>query len=55
MYDLEYMKREINKFIDQYWGTAIGESYYNRMCNVWDNDYEGVKNIYDELEEEGYI
>ena len=39
---LEEMKQEINLFIEEYWGTSIGERVYHRMCNTWDTDYDGI-------------
>ena len=53
--DINDMKTEIQKFLNQYDGTTIGQSIYNRMCNLRDDDYEGIEAIYDELEEGGYI
>ena len=53
--DIEYMKSKIMTFIDQYWGTAIGESIYNWMCNTRDDDYEGIEAIYKDLEAQGYV
>lgn len=53
--DIESMKAEIQNFIDQYWGTAIGESIYNWRCNTRDDDYEGIEAIYNDLEANGYV
>ena len=49
---LEEMKQEINLFIEEYWGTSIGESVYHRRCNTFDNDYDGIKEIYDYVKEQ---
>ena len=49
---LEDMKQEINLFIEEYWGTSIGERVYHRMCNTWDTDYDGIKEIYDYIKEQ---
>lgn len=49
------MDNKIKEFIESYYGTAIGNSIQNRRQNLFDNDYDGIKTIYDELEEKGYI
>lgn len=53
--DIGYMDSQIKSFIDQYWGTAIGESIYNWRSNTRDDDYEGIKDIYKDLEAQGYV
>ena len=49
---LEEMKQEINLFIEAYWGTSIGERVYHRMCNTRDDDFDGIKEIYDYVKEQ---
>ena len=49
---LEEMKQEINLFIEEYWGTSIGERVYHRMCNTRDDDFDGIKEIYDYVKEQ---
>ena len=52
---LQDMKIAIDKFIDEYSGTAIGESIFRKRCNIWDDDYDGIEAIYKELEDKGYL
>lgn len=53
--DIEYMDSQIKSFIDQYWGTAIGESIYNWRNNIRDDDSDGIEAIYRDLEMQGYV
>lgn len=53
--DIEYMKSEIESFINQYWGTAIGESIHNWRSNTRDDDYDSIEAIYKDLEAQGYV
>ena len=52
---LEEMIREINRFIEQYDGTAIGGIIKNWRQNTRDDDYDGIEAIYNELEAHGYV
>ena len=49
---LEEMNIEIERFIEIYWGTAIGDSVYKMRINTVDNDYDGIKDIYDYIKEQ---
>ena len=51
---IEDMNTEISNFIDTYWGTAIGESIYHKRANTSDDDYDGLKDIYEEIQNEAY-
>lgn len=46
---IEEMDKIISVFIQQYWGTAIGESIYNKRCNTFDDDYDHIQDIYNEV------
>lgn len=48
------MKKEIERFCDEYSGTAIGEETRNRLDNAEDS-FDVIEGIYNELEEVGYI
>lgn len=52
--DIEDLRYDIEKFIEQYQGTAIGESIKNSLDNAGDN-YESIFSIYNDLEERGYV
>ena len=45
------MNTAIEKFLDTYWGTAIGESIYRKRANTVDDDYYGILEIYNEIKE----
>lgn len=47
---IEEMDSEIKEFIDAYYGTAIGESIYHKRINTYDTDYEGIKEIWEEVQ-----
>ena len=49
---LEEMNIEIERFIETYWSTAIGDSVYKMRTNTVDNDYDGIKDIYDYIKEQ---
>ena len=51
---IEDMNTEISNFINTYWGTAIGESIYHKRANTSDDDYDGLKDIYEEIQNEAY-
>ena len=53
--DVSYEVYQIERFIDQHWGTAIGESVHNRLANIREEDKEAVMTLYNELEEQGYV
>lgn len=40
------MKKVINDFITDNWGTSEGEYVYRRMCNTFDDDFDGIRAIY---------
>lgn len=44
------MDSEIKEFCEQYIGTAIGQSIYNKRLNTWDTDYDGIKEIWEEVQ-----
>lgn len=46
---IEEMDVVIKRFIDEHWGTAIGESIYHKRLNTFDTDYDGIKDVYDEV------
>lgn len=46
---IEDMDKVIQNFIETYQGTAIGESIYNKRCNTFDNDYDHIQDIYNEV------
>ena len=48
--EVEEMIAEINRFIDQYDGTAIGASIYNKLSNANKDDYDAIEKIYEEVE-----
>ena len=43
---LDEMNRVITQFIDEYQGTDIGDRIYCRRINTYDNDYDGIFDIY---------
>ena len=47
------MKKEIERFCNEYSGTAIGEEVRNRLGNAEDS-FDVIEGIYNELEEAGY-
>ena len=47
--DIYDMDCEINQFVNQYFGTSIGESIRNKRMNVSDDDYDSIKEIYKEV------
>lgn len=49
---LSDMNIEIENFIQIYWGTAIGDSVYKMRINTVDDDYDGIKDIYDYIKEQ---
>lgn len=49
--DIYDMDCEINQFVNQYFGTSIGESIRNKRMNVSDDDYDSIKEIYKEVYE----
>lgn len=53
--ELQFMKKEIENFTHQFFGTAIGEYIFNWRANTRDDDYDGIKAIYDDLESQGYL
>lgn len=46
---IEYMDTIIKQFIDEYWGTAIGDSIYKKRTNTHDDDFDSIKDIYNEV------
>lgn len=46
---IEEMDIIINRFIEAYWGTSIGESIYRKRRNVYDDNYSGIEEIYNEV------
>lgn len=46
---IEEMDRVINKFIDNFYGTSIGEHIRRWRENTFDTDYDTIKEIYDEV------
>ena len=46
---IEEMDYEIEKFINQYWGTAIGASVYSKRSNTLDSDFDKIEDIYNEI------
>lgn len=46
---IEEMDRVINKFIDNFYGTSIGEHIRRWRENTFDTDYDSIKEIYDEV------
>ena len=48
---IEDMNTAINDFIETYWGTAIGENIYHKRANTLDDDYDGLKDIYEEIQQ----
>lgn len=45
----EEMDYEIKNFIEEYRGTAIGDSIYNKRCNTNDTDFDRIQDIYNEV------
>lgn len=43
------MDREIESFVEQFFGTSIGEYIRRWRENTLDTDYETIKAIYDEV------
>lgn len=50
---IDDMNYEINRFIETYYGTSIGESVKNWFDNT--SSDEGITEIYNYLCENGYI
>lgn len=46
---IEEMDIVIKNFIEEYWGTAIGESIYYKRCNTFDTDFDKIQEIYNEV------
>ena len=46
---IEEMDYEIKNFIEEYRGTAIGDSIYNKRCNTNDTDFDRIQDIYNEV------
>lgn len=46
---IEEMDSVIKKFIEENFYTDAGESIYNKRCNTFDDDYDRIKEIYDEV------
>lgn len=46
---IEEMDYEIKNFIEEYRGTAIGDSIYNKRCNTNDTDFDRIQAIYNEV------
>lgn len=44
--NMEDMKKVISDFITDNWGTSEGEYVHRWRCNTFDDDYEGIKAIY---------
>ena len=53
--ELQDMKNKIMLFCEEYLGRAIGEETRCRMENLRDDDYDGIKELYDELEDGGWL
>lgn len=53
--EIQDMYLEINLFCDEYTGTVIGEETRCRLENLRNDDYDGVKDLYDELEAAGRL
>lgn len=49
------MKSAIERFIEAYDGTSIGEHIKNWYDNTSPNDFEQISDIFLELEENGYV
>lgn len=47
--NIEDMVYEIERFIDQYEGTAIGESIRNKLDNTAKTDADRIEEIYNEI------
>ena len=52
--DTEYMLSQIELFLRQYNGTAIGRHYFNWLDNARGNA-EDIETIYNELADQGYV
>lgn len=46
---IEEMDRIINKFIDNFCGTSFGEHIQRWRENTFDNDYDTITEIYNEV------
>ena len=44
------MDSEIKEFCAQYIGTAIGQSIYHKRINTYDTDYDGIREIWEEVQ-----
>lgn len=53
--NIDDMKNEILHFCEIYAGKAIGEETRHRVENLSANDYGGLRNIYLDLEEHGWL
>lgn len=43
---MEEMKKTIEDFITNNWGTSEGEYVHRWRCNTFDDDFDGIKAIY---------
>ena len=52
---VENMKTEILRFCEMYSGRAIGEETRYRLENLSIGDDDGIRDIYEELEADGWL
>ena len=43
---MEEMKKYINDFISDNWGTEEGEAVYRKRCYIFDDDEKGITELY---------
>ena len=47
---IEEMDSEIKEFCAQYAGTSIGQSIYHKRLNTYDTDFDGIREIWEEVQ-----
>lgn len=47
---IEEMDSEIKEFCAQYAGTSIGQSIYHKRLNIYDTDFDGIREIWEEVQ-----
>ena len=48
---IEEMDSEIKEFCAQYAGTSIGQSIYRKRVNTYDTDFDGIREIWEEVQD----
>ena len=49
--ELTELRNLLKTFIDEWWGTSIGQSIYYKVANTRDDDYDRLMDIYMEIED----